>query len=66
MWLTGATVVKRGEHRKPPVLRWSAAVWHTATQALLDHVRTARSSIAMLPDSEPTFIRHLAITNALP
>ncbi|MFL5614107.1 MAG: hypothetical protein ACJ796_10645 [Gemmatimonadaceae bacterium] len=66
IWLTGAAVVKRAEHRKPSVLRWSAAVWHTHTQALLEHVRTARSAAAMLPDSEPTFMRHLAITNALP
>jgi hypothetical protein len=66
IWLSGATVVKHAEHRKPPVLRWSAAVWHTHTQALLEHVRTARTGAALLPDSEPSFIRHLAISNALP
>src|SRR5689334_23102763 len=29
LWLTGATTVQRGDRRKAPVLRWSAAVWHT-------------------------------------
>jgi hypothetical protein len=66
IWLTGASVVKAAEHRRAPVLRWSAAVWHTHSEALLAHVRTARATTAILPDSEPTFLRHLANANALP
>ena len=65
IWLTGATTVKRGDHRRPPVLRWSAAVWHTHADALLEHVRTQRRAPA-LADSEPSFLRRLANENALP
>ena len=65
IWLTGATTVKRGDHRRPPVLRWSAAVWHTHSAALLAHVRVERVAPA-LADSEPWFLRRLAIDNALP
>jgi hypothetical protein len=66
LWLTGATTEKAGQHKKPPVLRWSAAVWHTHTQALLQHVSTASRAATVGPDSEPSFLRHLAISNALP
>jgi hypothetical protein len=66
IWLTGATTVKRGDHRRPPVLRWSAAVWHTRADALLEHVRTLRRSPIEAPDSEPSFLRRLANENALP
>ena len=66
IWLTGATTVKNGDHRRPPVLRWSAAVWHTRADALLQHVRTVRRSLLATPDSEPSFLRHLATENALP
>ncbi|HWC46790.1 MAG TPA: hypothetical protein VG868_11820, partial [Casimicrobiaceae bacterium] len=66
IWLTGATTVKNGDHRRPPVLRWSAAVWHTRADALLQHVRTVRRSSLATPDSEPSFLRHLATENALP
>ena len=65
IWLTGASTVKRGDHRRPPVLRWSAAVWHTHADALLQHVRTLRSAPAPT-DSEPSFLRRLATENALP
>jgi len=65
IWLTGAKTVKSGDHRRPPVLRWSAAVWHTRADALLEHVRTLRSAPAT-PDSEPSFLRRLASENALP
>jgi len=65
IWLTGATTVKRGDHRRPPVLRWSAAVWHTSASALLEHVRTPRR-FATSTDSEPSFFRRLASENALP
>lgn len=65
IWLTGATTVKRGDHRQPPVLRWSAAVWHTRADALLEHVRTLRRDPAPL-DSVPSFLRRLATENALP
>lgn len=64
MWLTGATTVKRGDHRTPPVLRWSAAVWHTQRLALLDYVRTQRRVIP--PEEEPSFLRRLAVDNRLP
>jgi hypothetical protein len=66
IWLTGATTVKRGDHRKPPVLRWSAAVWHTRADALLDHVRIERRGRPAPTDSEPSFLRRLATENALP
>jgi hypothetical protein len=65
IWLTGATTVKRANHRKPPELRWSAAVWHTHREALLEHVRTVRKSSSPV-DSEPSFLRRLATENALP
>ena len=65
IWLTGATTVKRGDHRRAPVLRWSAAVWHTRAGALLQHVRTPRRSPAPA-DSEPSYLRRLANENALP
>jgi hypothetical protein len=65
LWLTGATTVQRGERRKAPVLRWSAAVWHTQRLALLEHVRLERQASAMA-DSEPSFLRRLAVENALP
>jgi len=65
IWLTGAQTVKRGDRRRPPVLRWSAAVWHTQASALLDHVRIERKA-AVIPDSEPSFLRRLAVENALP
>ena len=65
LWLTGATTVQRGERRKGPVLRWSAAVWHTQRLALLEHVRFERQASAMA-DSEPSFLRRLAVENALP
>ncbi|HKW11447.1 MAG TPA: hypothetical protein VJO33_13775 [Gemmatimonadaceae bacterium] len=64
MWLTGATTVRRGDHRTPPVLRWSAAVWHTQRDALLDHVGTQRRVAA--PEAEPSFLRRLAADNLLP
>jgi hypothetical protein len=66
MWLTGATTVKRGGRRNAPVLRWSAAVWHTQRQALLDHVGTQRGVIAPPPEAEPSVLRQLAIDNLLP
>jgi len=65
IWLTGATTVKRRNHRKPPELRWTAAVWHTHREALLQHVRTERKTFSPV-DSEPSFLRRLAIENALP
>ena len=67
IWLTGATTVKPGDHRRPPVLRWSAAVWHTRADALLEHVRTPlRVALPAPTDSEPSFLRRLATENALP
>lgn len=65
IWLTGASTVKRGEHRKAPVLRWSAAVWHTHSQALLEHVRIARTAAAAI-DTQPSFLQRMATANALP
>jgi hypothetical protein len=65
LWITGATTVKRSDHRRPSVLRWSAAVWHTQPAALLEHVRTERLALN-LADSEPSFLRRLAVENALP
>lgn len=64
LWLTGATTVQRGERRRAPVLRWSAAVWHTQRLALLEHVRLERQALRV--DSLPSFLRKLAIENALP
>jgi hypothetical protein len=67
IWLTGASVVRQGSGRSPPVLRWSAAVWHTHAEALLAHVGTA---VALVPrsvsDTQPSFLRRLAVDNALP
>ena len=65
LWLTGATTVQRGDHRRAPVLRWSAAVWHTQRLALLEHVRLERQAPAVA-DSEPSFLRRLAVENTLP
>jgi hypothetical protein len=65
IWLTGASTVKRGGHRSPPVLRWSAAIWRTNAQALLAHVGVARKGPASI-DPEPSFLRRLATENALP
>ena len=65
MWLTGATTVKRSGRRHAPVLKWSAAVWHTQPRALLAHVR--RSPITVVPAATyPSFLRELATENALP
>ena len=65
IWLTGATTVKRGEHKHGPVLKWSAAVWHTQTRALLAHVRLA--PITVVPAATyPSLLRELATANALP
>ena len=66
IWLTGAKTVKHGDHRRPPVLRWSAAVWHTRADALLEHVRTVRRVPVTPSDSDPSFLRRLANENALP
>jgi hypothetical protein len=65
LWLTGATTVQRGDRQKAPVLRWSAAVWHTQRQALLEHVRFERQA-PIVAVSEPSFLRRLAVDNALP
>jgi len=65
IWLTGATTVQRAGKGKSPVLRWSAAVWRTQAQALLEHVRLERHA-PIVADTEPTFLRRLAIENALP
>jgi hypothetical protein len=66
MWLSGATTVKQGDHKTPPVLRWSAAVWHTGTSDLLAHVNAAPLTARVIADSQPSFLRHLAVENALP
>jgi hypothetical protein len=66
IWLTGATTVKPGDHRRPPVLRWSAAVWHTHADALLQYVRTAQRDLRIPADSEVSILRRLATDNALP
>ena len=47
------------------MLRWSAAVWHTQSEALLKHVRIERHA-PVVADSEPSFLRRLAVENALP
>lgn len=65
LWLTGATTVQHGDRRNAPVLRWSAAVWHTQRLALLEHVRLERQA-PLVADSEPSFLRRLAVENALP
>jgi hypothetical protein len=65
LWLTGATTVTRGAGKQPPVLKWSAAVWHTQAHALLEHVRLDRR-MPVAVDSEPSFLRRLAVENALP
>lgn len=64
LWITGATTVQRGDRRNAPVLRWSAAVWHTQRLALLEHVRLEPQALRV--DSVPSFLRRLAIENALP
>ncbi len=65
IWLTGATTVTRADHRRPRVLRWSAAVWRTQTAALLEHVHSERRALTFA-DSEPSFLRRLAAENKLP
>ena len=65
IWLTGATTVQRGGNGNSPTLRWSAAVWRTHSQALLEHVRVERHA-PEVADSEPSFLRRLAGENALP
>jgi hypothetical protein len=65
IWLTGATTVKRGNRKHAPVLKWSAAVWHTQPRALLAHVR--RAPITVVPAAMyPSFLKELATENALP
>jgi hypothetical protein len=65
IWLTGATTVERGGRKHAPVLKWSAAVWHTQARALLAHVRL--SPITVVPAATyPSFLRELATENALP
>jgi hypothetical protein len=65
IWLTGATMVARSGRKHTPVLKWSAAVWHTRTRALLAHVRL--SPIKVVPAATyPSFLRELATENALP
>jgi hypothetical protein len=71
IWLTGATTVRPGDHKHPPVLRWSAAMWRTYRDALLTHVSrsvnaASTASAHSLPDSEPSFLRRMAVENALP
>lgn len=71
IWLTGATMVSPGDHKNPPLLRWSAAVWRTYRDALLTHVSTSvnatsAASARFLPNSEPPFLRRMAVENALP
>jgi hypothetical protein len=65
IWLTGATTVQRGGQGRSPMLHWSAAVWRTHSQALLEHVRVERHA-PEVPNSEPSFLRRLAVENALP
>ena len=65
LWLTGATTVQHGDSRRPPVLKWSAAVWHTQRLALLEHVRL-EPPMRAVADTEPSFLRRLAAENALP
>jgi hypothetical protein len=65
IWLTGATTVQRGDRKHPPVLKWSAAVWHTQALALLTHVRAAPITVVPMATS-PSFLRQLAVENALP
>jgi hypothetical protein len=65
IWLTGAALVQKGHRGSAPVLRWSAAVWHTHPEPLLAHVRMTRQT-PILADSEPSFLRQMAISNALP
>ena len=66
IWLTGARTVAPGHGRTAPVLRWSAAVWHTNAQALLEHVKVERKTEAIAPVTEPSFLKQLAASNALP
>ena len=67
IWLTGATTVKAGHGKTPAVLRWSAAVWHTNAPALVAHVSAAPPAIPRIAnDTQPSFLRHLAVENALP
>jgi hypothetical protein len=66
IWLTGATTVRQSDAKAPPTLKWSAAVWHTSTQALLAHVSTASETPRVVADTQPSFLRRLAIENALP
>jgi hypothetical protein len=66
IWLTGATTVRQGDRKTAPVLRWSAAVWHTNAQAVLAHVSTATAAQKVPADTQPSFLRRLAVDNALP
>jgi hypothetical protein len=67
IWLTGATTIKQGSGRTPPVLRWTAAVWRTRREALLTHVSSALASHSRtFADSQPSFLRRMADENALP
>jgi hypothetical protein len=66
IWLSGATTVKQGDRKAPPVLRWSAAVWHTGTTDLLTHVSATPVLPRVAIDAQPSFLRHLAVENALP
>lgn len=65
IWLTGATTVQRGDRKHAPVLRWSAAVWHTRAHALLTHVRLAPTMTVPIA-ADPLFLKRLAAENALP
>jgi hypothetical protein len=65
IWLTGATTVQRGDRKHAPVLKWSAAVWHTQARALLTHVRATPITVAPMA-AHPSFLRQLAAENALP
>jgi len=67
IWLTGATTIKPADGKKPPTLRWSAAVWHTHREAILTHVNAASVSLPrVFPDSQLTFRRQMAVANTLP
>lgn len=65
IWLTGATTVQRGDRKHAPVLRWSAAVWHTQAHALLAHVRRTPTTV-IAAAGYPAFLKALATENALP
>jgi hypothetical protein len=65
IWLTGARTVRRGDRKNAPTLYWSAAVWHTHADALLEHVRVERKALVS-GDTEPSYLRRLAVENTLP